>query len=160
MLKVDTLVFVTNSSDFGPVAAWGGYLGLSTHHPLFASWHLFRWRVWSAPAEVTVDPPPSETKMREWRARLYKILTACNGRVILILYPNRTEETGRLDNLAVLRKAFAAERRDNLVIYAVADDCRWNKKMYWDAIHASVEGIKLLAAIMADRVRSNAAVAK
>ena len=88
-LRLPTLVWVSNSGDFGAGNGWTNPVNSPDHRPVSALLYLARKTVLK-PHDV-VDSPRSAAATAKWQADLRAFLAAYHGRLIWVLYPKKSE---------------------------------------------------------------------
>jgi hypothetical protein len=148
--RVDQVVIVVNSGDFGDASAWSCDLTHPLSRPISALWYLFNKYVYAF-AKCGDTPAALKVPVGDLSAELKAFLSKYGSKTSFMLYPNREEsldrnlESMRLDNdETILRKAGATS------VVRIARDSRWSSRWYKDEIHPTAEGNRVLAEIIND----------
>ncbi|RVU04263.1 SGNH/GDSL hydrolase family protein [Novosphingobium umbonatum] len=148
-LATPTIVWVSESGDFGELATHSSALQWPDHPPVSALAYYAQKYVLK-PKDVVMSPVTAEAT-RRWQANLDWFLQHYHGRLIWVLYPLR-KEVGQ-----PLPAAFApllARLQGRAEIVTIARDPLWKDALYRDTeIHPSVEGNRVLAEIIARHLR-------
>jgi hypothetical protein len=152
LLAVPTMVWVSESGDFGELAAWTSALQWPDKTPPSALAYYTQKYV-LRPRDVVVAPM-SEAATRQWQSNLDWFLHHYHGRVIWALYPLRKELGQPLPQAFTPLLARLQGRAD---IIEVVADSRWTDSLYRDPqIHPSATGNKVLAQMIAQRLQATA----
>jgi len=146
--KVDRLIFVLNSGDFGEAGQWTGELAFPTRHPLSLFPYLIRRYLLAHPAEL---PPVNITATGQtWQPEFDRLLRASPERVTIILYPDRADYSDKsawAQHTAAIRQYGARHR--NLKFVDLTQETSWRGSYYSDGIHPTCAGNHALAGIVA-----------
>jgi len=154
---VDTIVFVSNSGDFGEPSSWTCELSHPQQRPLLALVYLARKYVLKqvCPSE----PAAAMAVPRQDPVALLKafVQSHVDKRVMIVLYPNKAEldDTGLLgqqvDSLVPLLQGAGVRE-----IVRVGTDPDWQGHLqhYRDNVHPTPQGNAVLAAIIARQLRA------
>lgn len=148
--RVERIVFVSNSGDFGEPSVWSSEATHPTHRPVLLVPYVL-WRYFLAS-----EPPPSPDRggvdwEARWQAGLRDLVASFPGQVSIVLYPDRSEERDQaLRDKRLLAKTDELKAAGAAEILDVAGDRRWNASLYGDDIHPSPAGTAVLAAIIAE----------
>jgi len=146
LLKVPTLVVVSNSGDFGAMNSWSSPLNYPLQTPPSAIVYVAQKKVFRP--RDTVDSPPSAEATARWRADVADLLARYHGRVIWVLYPKKEEIGAANPTFSELRKLI--EGRAEIIDVSARPD--WSSSNYRDDIHPSIEGNRVLSEILAQAI--------
>ena len=145
LLSTPTIVWVSETGDFGVAAKGDDPLNWPRHRPASALYHYLAKFIFHA-GDVTRAPQSAEAT-RQWQADLDWLLAHYHGRLIWVLYPERTQMHKPLppDFAPLLdRIRGRAERVD---VFAAG---QWREGLYRDGvIHPNVAGNIELARLIA-----------
>lgn len=154
-----TLVLVLNSEDFQSPSRWRSEFTHPTHQPAFATIYLARkyigGRMKSRLRQVFGRSAPPEAELEKRVAAdgsvalLKSFVHDHPGRVVVVLYPRRSEIDQEPALFDMISQAIGARAE----IVRPSHDHRWNSSLYEDRIHPNARGVTLLAALIAEQVR-------
>ena len=148
LLRVPTIVWVSNTGDFGAENAWTNPVQYPSHHPISALLYGLR-RTVLKPRDV-VDSPSGPDATRRWQADLRRFLNEYHGRIIWVLYPKKSELGQRSSKFDGLLQILG--RRAVIVEPGLAGG--WGPDNYRDPIHPNAEGDRVLAGLIAKALES------
>ncbi len=146
LLHTPTIVWVSNTGDFGAKNAWTNPVQYPSHRPISALFYVLR-RTLLKPRDV-VDSPESPEATRRWQMDLQSFLDAYHGRLLWVLYPKKNELDVRQERFSLLRKIL----RDRARIIDLGNTPAWSKQNYRDSIHPNAEGDQVLATVIANNL--------
>ena len=156
--RMGRIVFVLNSGDFDEASSWSCEVTHPRSRPLLASLYLFRKYVWDFAGSCGSAPNDLQVPSGDWQVELNDFLASqpSQGKPIdFFLYPARSESSGEkpFDATIEPRLATVIDRAQGSIgrisIYDINRDPRWQRTLYRDDIHPSVEGNGILATIIA-----------
>ena len=147
--RVDRVLFVVNSGDFGEATSWNCEATHPRKKPVFALGYLFNKYVF---AFVRCGRIPNELKVPPGNlaAELTLFLNTYGDKTLFVLYPDRAEalnaalaESHFAPYIALLKSSGARN------IFQLAGNERLQASFYKDDIHPTPEGNQVLAGILA-----------
>ena len=143
LLRLPTIVWVSNTGDFGAENAWPNSVTYPDHRPWSALVSLLR-RTVLRPHDV-VDSPTSPAATARWKTDLRRFLERYHGRLIWVLYPKKNEVGTHPVDFEPLLSTIKG-RAD---VLDLSDDPAWRRAQYRDAIHPSADGDRVMASEIA-----------
>ena len=143
LLGLPTLVWVSNTGDFGAGNGWTNPVNYPDHKPISALLYLARKTVLK-PHDV-VDSPRSAAATAKWQADLRTFLAAYHGRLIWVLYPKKSEVGRPMPEFAPLLSTLGGRAK----IVDVSRSAAWRSSFYRDGIHPNPVGDRVLASVIA-----------
>ncbi|MGG6262458.1 hypothetical protein ACQ259_20435 [Stutzerimonas stutzeri] len=154
--KIDQVVFVLNSADFGKASAWSCELTHPRQRPLSALWYLANKYVHAVtpcgevPSALLVPHGDLQTELAAY-------LEEHREKTLFVLYPDKQE----LHDLDRFEQAFATGREllisTGARVLQVTGHPAWQTNLYRDGIHPTPEGNRVLASILAEMVSNETA---
>lgn len=145
-LKVGTIVFVSNSADFGAASTWWNTLRHPRSHPASAA--IYAARKYFAGSNDRPGGPPASSYRAQWEAELAEFFQSYRGRVVWVIYPQKAEMTAPSAAFGPLLTALLGKAEPVLM----EQGRRWNTSQYKDYIHPTAAGTEVLAGIIAERL--------
>jgi len=163
--SADQFIFVLNSADFDEAASWSCEKSHPLSRPTWATLFAFRKYVWDW-KECGGVPTNLLVPSGDWKVELRDFLlnNALQGKqVLVVLYPtkNEVETVDSLYALEAHTQEFVAASAGTgvaVTVFSLGRYARWSTGLYRDEIHPSVEGTRVLAALlteMSGQLRSN-----
>lgn len=155
LLETRTCVIVTNSDDLGDLNRWS----TENTHPTKIPWShmLFLigrlcWNFWYRVRGVLWIPQVERSSGGDakphWRMSVSTLLGRYEGRLIWVLYPDRTELKRGAEPCAQLRQ-LASQAAEIIELTKERD---WTEGCYLDRLHPNAIGRKVLANVIASAV--------
>ena len=153
--KIDAIVFVSNSGDFGVPSSWSSDITHPLKHPFPGLVFLFRKYI--VYDENYSPQVPINLKVQE-RVLNFDIINLSNkfsGPIFFFLYPTKEQ---LLDSKVLSTELYSkisvinVETAKNITIFKIADSLQWDSKLYRDGIHPNALGDKVLAVIIRDSI--------
>ena len=147
LLKMPTIVWISNSGDYGEEERWRNRLSFPDHHPVSVLlYDVLKYVLKPRDTVVAQDTPRATAR---WHADLQQFLSAYHGRLIWVLYPNRAE-VGR--HVAIFDPLVAA-LKGRAQIVDLETDSAWRDFPYRDGIHPTGQGDYIFARELAKAVK-------
>ena len=150
---VSTIIFITNSGDFGKQSTWSCEYTHPRTYPFFASLYLFRRYIYNwdwesckkTPAELSINNDNwKEAVTSEFSKNIYK-----DKKIIFYLYPDITElKNNNFINLESYGLEIIKLSKAQVSVYSLGRDYRWKSMLYRDDIHPSKFGNSVLSDII------------
>lgn len=156
LAKIDQVIFVLNSGDFGEASSWNCELTHPRKSPVSALWYLANKYVYSfnSCGEVPLDLDVSPGDLQ---AELTAYLELYREKSVFVFYPDKQE----LHDLDRFDEAFATGHELLISTGAralqVMGHPAWRTDLYRDGIHPTPEGNRVLASIIAEMVLNETA---
>lgn len=147
--KVDQVIFIVNSGDFGKASAWSCELTHPQNRPLSALWYLANKYIYAfTPCDEV--PPDLQVAYVDLHVVLADYLERYEKKTFFVIYPNINE----LHGSGVIEREFAAglellESNGAKVLY-ISKHPAWKADFYRDSIHPTPNGNRVLATILAE----------
>ena len=147
LLRTPTIVWISNTGDFGAKNGWANPVQYPSHKPVSALFYALR-RTVLKPRDV-VDSPESPEATRRWRMDLQNFLDTYHGRLIWVFYPKKDELSVHQERFLLLRQMLQGRAK----IIDLNGISSWGLQDYRDPIHPNAQGDRLLANVIANNLR-------
>ena len=143
-LRLSTIVWVSNTGDFGMANEWTNPAQYPNHKPRSIFFYLLHRTILKARDVVDASTSPGST--RQWQENLQWLLDNYHGQLLWVLYPKKTELGADPLDFEPLVKII--EGRAEVLNLATND--RWRNAAYLDNIHPSANANHLMAREICD----------
>ncbi|GGX14328.1 hypothetical protein GCM10007242_20920 [Pigmentiphaga litoralis] len=150
--RVDEVVFLLGSNDFGDASSWSCEFSHPRSHPTSSLWFLFNKYVYRL--EPCGTPPDAlKVPQGDVHAELERFMSAFGKKTTVVLYATAEESRNPAERARSFEPARQLLRsvgvRDPVVI---ADDARWSPDCYKDSVHPKPSAMPVLADILAPHI--------
>ena len=152
--KVDSIIFITNSEDFDEASSWACEYTHPRTYPILGILYLYKKYISRFGCDGAITPNNLLVEKGDWKKDLKDQFSTDEYKkikIIFYLFPTKSEfENKNLENLENNGRDILRQTIRPVTIYTLGRDYRWNKKLYKDSIHPTVEGIRILTGIIKD----------
>lgn len=153
LMKVQTIVIVSNDGDFGEKSRWQNQYAQPTEKPLLLS--LYAMRKYLGAGNVLDHPYSDAPDPAKWLPQLVKLRQTFKGRIVVVGYPDKLDlEGGRFDkfDIATLPTLPQLKAAGGIEYVPVLGNPAWTVAQYKDNIHPTAPAYHKLAAILAPKL--------
>ncbi len=153
MRDIDNFIFVLNSEDFGKASSWACETTHPRTYPVSAAYYAFQKYIYNI-KKCNKTQPELKVNDGNWQAELNEFFANPNVKdkpISFFLYPKKTEASLKdlaASALEIHTPNLMQNNSGNIRVFSVARDPRWSTTHYRDDIHPTIDGTKVLAAII------------